>query len=263
MSIFLVAYCAILLSTTGTASAFTVTSINQHAVIQLLPRYHSSPNKYWGQTTTTTSLTMALSLNSIPTETMTPRQLVQAGEQLFKKGQVQESIQLFDKAEQVNANVTPYLWQRGISYYYDDDFKKGSQQFRIDVKVNPLDVEEIVWDIACQARMKSAGTISEVEKMALPLGRTDRRRIMGIVYSLFRGDGATEHDLAEAGHGGSESDDFYALFYLGLYCESNGEDLKAAGYMRSAINTPYAKGRGMGDYMTSCARVHCSLRHWI
>lgn len=182
MSIFLVAYCAILLSTTGTASAFTVTSINQHAVIQLLPRYHSSPNKYWGQTTTTTSLTMALSLNSIPTETMTPRQLVQAGEQLFKKGQVQESIQLFDKAEQVNANVTPYLWQRGISYYYDDDFKKGSQQFRIDVKVNPLDVEEIVWDIACQARMKSAGTISEVEKMALPLGRTDRRRIMVRVF---------------------------------------------------------------------------------
>ena len=62
--------------------------------------------------------------------------------------------------------------------------------------------------------------------------------------------------------GGSMSDEFYSLFYLGLYCESIGEDAKAANYMIASTKTDYARGRGAADYMTSCARVHCQLRHW-
>lgn len=61
----------------------------------------------------------------------------------------------------------------------------------------------------------------------------------------------------------SISDEFYSLFYLGLYCESIGETSKASYYMRAATRTEYAKGRGASDYMTSCARVHCQLRHWV
>ena len=53
--------------------------------------------------------------------------------------------------------------------------------------------------------------------MALPRGEKDPRKIMSTVYSLFRGDGATEWDLRKAGHeGGNASDEFYSLFYLGL-----------------------------------------------
>lgn len=83
----------------------------------------------------------------------------------------------------------------------------------------------------------------------------------GTVYSLFRGDGATEHDLAVAGQTGSESDQFYSLFYLGLYCESRGEMGKAESYMKAAASSAY--GNGSRDYMASCARVHCKLRGWI
>ncbi len=57
-------------------------------------------------------------------------------------------------------------------------------------------------------------------------------------------------------------DEFYSLFYLGLYTESLGEIDKAEKYMRAAVNTSYATGPGAGDYMTSVARVHCYLRNW-
>lgn len=46
------------------------------------------------------------------------------------------------------------------------------------MKVNPLDVEEIVWDIACQNRLKGLNPNFEMRKMALPQGKNDRRKIM-------------------------------------------------------------------------------------
>ena len=193
-----------------------------------------------------------------------PRQLVSEGMKAFREGKVQESIVLFDRADQAavpSGSLRPFLWQRGISYYYTDDFEKGSRQFRYDVQVNPLDVEEIVWDIACLARLHP-DTWPPASIMSLPTGKQDRRRIMSTVYSLFRGE-ASERDLALAGHSGSNvSDEFYSLFYLGLYCESRGEAFKAENYMKAAVATKYATSIGAGDYMTSCARVHCRIRGW-
>ncbi len=97
------------------------------------------------------------------------------------------------------------------------------------MNVNPNDVEEIVWDVACLARMRTnddddddrdvvAGEYPPDGIMALPRGARDARRIMSAVYSLFRGDGATEWDLRRAGcdDNASASDEFYSLFYLGL-----------------------------------------------
>jgi hypothetical protein len=72
----------------------------------------------------------------------------------FRLGNVSQSMALFDAAEQTQGpSLTPYLWQRGLSYYYADNFAATSRQFQIDVHVNPADVEEIVWDIASQLRM--------------------------------------------------------------------------------------------------------------
>lgn len=44
--------------------------------------------------------------------------------------------------------------------------------------VNPLDAEEIVWDIACQNRLKEQYPEFAVKKMSLPQGKSDRRKIM-------------------------------------------------------------------------------------
>ena len=59
----------------------------------------------------------------------------------------------------------------------------------------------------------------------------------------------------------SVSDEFYSLFYLGLWCESNKEAMKAENYMRAAVRSSY--GQGANDYMTNVARVHCKTRGWV
>ncbi|GAX11833.1 hypothetical protein FisN_20Lh112 [Fistulifera solaris] len=188
------------------------------------------------------------------------QKLVFRGMDAFRNGQVDLSIQLFDQAEALKPSLTPYLWQRGLSYYYADRFAEASQQFRTDVQVNPLDVEEIVWDIGSQMRLRPN---EPPNAMTLPPGKRDRRKIMAKVYNLFRGEG-TEHDLALAGHQSERlSDEFYALFYLGLYCEVRGEITKASEYMKQALQTEYATSVGEKDYMTSVARVHCQLRGWV
>ena len=124
--------------------------------------------------------TTYLSMSSIDYDQLDripPRKLVQLGMQYFKQGDVKGSIEIFDRAEKMEPSIRPYLWQRGISYYYADRFQDGSDQFRYDVKVNPLDVEEIVWDIACQY-MGNQNRDDLLNKMSLPKGKTDRRKIM-------------------------------------------------------------------------------------
>jgi hypothetical protein len=99
---------------------------------------------------------------------------VAQGMDLFREGDVEGSIKSFDASVPPGSNA--YLWQRGLSYYYADEFGKGSKQFRDDVMRSPLDVEEIVWDIACLLRMDPA--FPPPNMMSLPPGKTDRRPIM-------------------------------------------------------------------------------------
>ena len=181
----------------------------------------------------------------------TARDNVAQGMQAFRQGQITQSIQFFDAAQAAEPQYDPFLWQRGLSYYYANDFDKASQQFRRDVRVNPRDVEEIVWDIASQLRAGAAFPVSS----SLTLPAPDRRPIMNVVYALFQGT-ATEHDLAAAGHASTlVSDEFYALLYLGLYCEGRNEMAKAEQYLRQAVHTDYAQTMGRRDYMTDVARV--------
>jgi hypothetical protein len=60
----------------------------------------------------------------------------------------------------------------------------------------------------------------------------------------------------------SPTEEFYSLFYLGLFNEARGETAKAESYMKAAVRSTYAKAVGSRDYMVDCAKVHCQLRHW-
>jgi hypothetical protein len=116
-------------------------------------------------------------------------QLVRSGMNEFGAGKVAESIRLFDEAETLQGpSLTPYLWQRGLSYYYANESELASRQFRIDVRVNPSDVEEIVWDIASQLRRnQQTGSPQQFpipNQLSLPPGNRDRRRIMVRFCSL-------------------------------------------------------------------------------
>ena len=120
-------------------------------------------------------LQMTSSLSSGSREVYPDRQLVYQGMEAFRKGDIKGSIQKFDAS--VPPNTKAYLWQRGISYYYNNQFELGSQQFRDDVLQSPLDVEEIVWDIACLLRIDNT-KFPPSTMLSLPPGKKDRRPIM-------------------------------------------------------------------------------------
>lgn len=189
------------------------------------------------------------------------KKLIRDGMASFRKGLVEESIDLFNQAEVEEPRFRPYLWQRGLSYYYVNEFSKAREQFQTDVLVNPLDVEENVWDIASALRLNPF-TFPVQDALFLPKNKRDPRPIMATVYKLFRGE-ATEVELALIGHNtGKASDEFYSLFYLGLFAEIRQENSKAEKYLLQSINTKYSQGFGQADYMTSVAKVHCNLRGW-
>jgi len=66
---------------------------------------------------------MAMVNDSVP-----PRLLVSQGMDAFRRGDIQGSIDLFDRADANAPELTPYLWQRGLSLYYADRFKEASKQ---------------------------------------------------------------------------------------------------------------------------------------
>jgi hypothetical protein len=69
-----------------------------------------------------------LNMVSGATNIESPRQFVLQGMQRFRQGDIDGSIELFDRAESLDSSLRPFLWQRGISYYYADQFQKGSDQ---------------------------------------------------------------------------------------------------------------------------------------
>ncbi len=50
---------------------------------------------------------------------------IQRGMVYFKLAKIAESIQDFDHAEQLDPTIKPYLWQRGLSYYYTEQYQLG------------------------------------------------------------------------------------------------------------------------------------------
>lgn len=177
---------------------------------------------------------------------------IQRGMIQFKLARIDESIADFDRAEQLDPSVTPYLWQRGLSYYYAERFSEGAKQFEIDLSVNTQDVEETVWRYLCIARDR--GT-KAARKSLLPV-KNDPRRVMGQIYDLFAGNCTPEAVLA-AGDREGKRGQFYSHLYLGLYCEVAGDVPGAKTYILAA-----ASQYPLDDYMWHLTRIHAQLRGW-
>jgi tetratricopeptide (TPR) repeat protein len=182
-----------------------------------------------------------------------PRPFVRRGMVNFKLARINDSIQDFDRAEAIAPSITPYLWQRGLSYYYADRFAEGARQFETDLAVNSHDVEETVWRYLCIAR--SAGV--DIAKASLLAVKNDPRAVMRQVYELYAGE-RTPDDVLSTGQAEGQSGNFYAHLYVGLYYEAaNALDLACA-YIITAANTYPVKD----DYMWNLALVHQQLRGW-
>lgn len=181
-----------------------------------------------------------------------PQVLVRRGMTHFKLGNITASIQDFDQAEQLAPRLTPYLWQRGLSYYYAQQFEAGATQFEVDLTVNGQDVEETVWRYLCIAQ--SRGVDAAISTL-LPV-RHDPRPFMRRVYDLYAGHCSVETLLAEASREDQQGQ-FYRHLYVGLYAEARQDVAMAKEHLAIA-----AERYPLEDYMWHLAVVHRQLRSW-
>jgi lipoprotein NlpI len=170
----------------------------------------------------------------------------------FKQGQLVEALEDFDRANELNPQLVPYNWQRGIALYYGKRYADGRKQFEVHRSVNPNDVENAVWHFLCVARAEGTNTAHQV---FMPI-TGDERIPMVEIHELFGGEG-TEADVLEAAEEASDPGDekrqamFYAHLYLGLYDDLLGRTATAREHLQKAVAAASPK-----DFMGHVARFH-------
>lgn len=199
--------------------------------------------------------------------------LVDQGVKDFRNGDVKHSLQLFDEAIQLKPSVKPYLWQRGISLYYDNQFKQCSQQFHDDLLVNPADTEEIIWGALCDSGRGSNisgdddddNTLGRIQTKMNAFSSLDRRPVMRVVYDAFRGTKGVQSLLSlpfastsTSSSSPSPSEYFYSQLYSGLYYEYTHDSKQSLHHINQAADSSYCKRSN--DYMCSVASNHRRIR---
>eukprot|EP00960_Hanusia_phi_P015191 448544-Hanusia_phi.AAC.1 len=196
------------------------------------------------------------------------------GIQDFVNGRVQQSVEAFDKAIELEPSYADILWQRGLSLYYCDRFEAAAKQFERDIRLNPRDTEEAIWRLISQARTGLG--FSEAQKQIFPV-EGETREYMRLIYDVCRGSvplqvleekasSTAERATPNPGilqlfpqNGGYDRNQFYYNLYAGLIAEAQGRAAAAQMFLERAVNSPYSKE---GDYMWFVASVHCKLRGW-
>jgi lipoprotein NlpI len=172
----------------------------------------------------------------------------------FKMAHIQQSLDDFDRAIQLDPAQAPYHWQRGITLYYAGRYDEGRKQFELHQTVNGNDVENAAWRYLCMAR---AGTVALARAAILPI-QNDSRIPMMQIYALYKGKGTVDEVLAAARAGNPPPDVlsdrlFYAHLYIGLYDEAAGDAKGAREHIALANRHP------VDHYMGDVARVHLQL----
>lgn len=186
--------------------------------------------------------------------------LQRRGEESFFEGKIKESIADFDAVIERVPEQDPHHWQRGLCYYYAEEYGKGKAQFERHQEVNSQDVENAVWHFICSVRVPG-GSLQSAQENLIPIQR-DSRVPMAEIHRLFAGQGSVEEVLAAV----KPNDDnllsdternhlCYAHLYLGLWFEAKGEQEKSNEHIRlAAFEYP------MDHYMGKTAQVHAKLR---
>ena len=178
----------------------------------------------------------------------------------FFHARIAESIADFDEYLKLYPERDPHHWQRGLSYYYAEEYEKGVAQFERHQTVNSHDVENAVWHFLCVVRAPDGG-FKQAQKALIPI-EGDSRVPMKEVHELFAGRGTVEDVLKAAEP--SDPDNLgdrernhlcYAHLYLALYFEAAGQPEK----MKKHIQLAAGKYK-MDHYMGKVAQVHAKLR---
>ncbi|MCB1231887.1 MAG: hypothetical protein KDN19_16585 [Verrucomicrobiae bacterium] len=176
----------------------------------------------------------------------------------FFDAEIKESISDFDAFLEMMPEEEPHHWQRGISYYYADEFEKGKAQFESHQTVNSQDVENAVFHFICAAR--APGGSPEKARADFITIDADPRVPMTEIWALYAGKGTAEEVIAAAHRGNPSEEELrnrlcYAHLYLGLYFEAVGDNEESAEHIKLAAG----KYR-MEHYMGKVAQVHAKLR---
>jgi lipoprotein NlpI len=174
------------------------------------------------------------------------------GREHFRLGKVRQSVDDFDRFLAQRPDRSTSLWERGISCYYAGQYAAGAKQFADYQTYHSNDVENAVWHLLCNSKVKGFET---ARQQLLPI-QSDRRVPMMTIYDLFRGEAQPDDVLKAVKDRPSTKEQmnhrlFYAHLYLGLYYEACGEAAKA----REHILTAAEKHRIQG-YMWDVAHVH-------
>jgi len=173
------------------------------------------------------------------------------GREHFRSGDVEASIEDFDRVAKLAPAQEKTLWERGISHYYAGRFDDGAKQFELYQTYHDADVENATWRYLCVARSDS---VDKARATLLPI-KNDRRVPMMEIYAMYQGKLEPDEVLAAAKAGQPNEAElnrrlFYAHLYIGLFHEAAGREDQAEAHIRAAV------GRPIGHYMHDVARVH-------
>lgn len=178
------------------------------------------------------------------------RGYIYRGMTYFKLARLTAALQDFNQAEKLNPQLTPYLWQRGLTYYYLGKYAQGARQFELDLSVQSQDVEEALWYYLCIAQLED---VNSAKECLLPV-KYDPRVIMRQIYQFFAGECNLDQVLRVGKQQGLRGM-FYSNLYIGLYYEVYGNQERSQFYITEAIKYPTT------DYLWYLACVHQQLRN--
>ena len=181
------------------------------------------------------------------------------GDARFMNGEMKQAIAAYDRAIELAPSLEPRCWQRGLAYYFADEFELGKEQFDIHQTVNSQDVENSVWHLMCHSRLVG---VEKARESMIPI-QGDSRTPMPEVFKLFAGQGTAPEVMQAATPDSTTSeynrDNFlyYAHLYIGLFHDMQGETELAVKSMKQASKiNPNPKSQLMG----SVADVFLKLR---
>jgi len=166
------------------------------------------------------------------------------------------SVEDFEHYVKLRPEFEQRFWERGISYYFTQQYAEGAKQFELYQSYHDNDVENSVWRYLCQAQVEGH---EAAQKQLLPIKNDPRIPLMDI-YRLFRGE-ATAAEVIAAIDAGNPSDAerqsrlFYGHYYLALYHEAHGRRPEALKHIKIALEVP-AQAPRISRYMWDVAKVH-------
>ena len=185
-------------------------------------------------------------LNTFPFE---PRLYITRGMLYFQLGKLNDSLKDFNKAEELNPQLTPYLWSRGLTYYYLEKYAKAARQFELSLSIHSQDIESTLWFFLCIAQLEDIASAQD----SLLIVRDDIRPYMLQIYQVFAGLYNVD-TLTNLNGDCDRYHRFYAYFYAGLYYEAQKNAEKSAELINKAISYQ------IDYYMWSVACTHQFLR---